>query len=109
MDTLFNSSTSTADALKALTAVKKPRKPRPSEIAAKRLKIVKTKRKPAKRLKIVKTKRKPAKPKVKRPAPERSERLDFRLTKPEKARVLAKAKKAKRTVSSLFVEFINKK
>lgn len=108
MDTIFNSPTSTADALR------EPRKPRPSEIAAKKARKVKkgakkVKKPTAKRLKTVKAKRKPGKPKVKRPVPERSERLDFRLTKSEKARVLAKAAKAKRTVSSLFVEFINKK
>lgn len=38
----------------------------------------------------------------------RSERMDLRLTKAEKAKVLAKAKKTKRTITSLFVEALGK-
>lgn len=57
-------------------------------------------------------KRKTAK-KTKRPAKakgvvERSERLDMRLTKAEKAKVVAKAKKTRRTVTSLVIEAIEK-
>ncbi len=39
---------------------------------------------------------------------ERSGRLDMRLTKAEKARIIAKAKKARRTVTSLVIEAIEK-
>lgn len=38
----------------------------------------------------------------------RSERLDMRLSASEKARVVAKAKKTRRTVTSLVVEAIEK-
>ncbi len=39
---------------------------------------------------------------------ERSERLDMRLTRAEKAKIIAKAKKARRTVTSLVTEAIGK-
>lgn len=68
-----------------------------------------------------KTKKKPKhKPKMKKKAPKRkavkskvgavvrSERLDMRLTKPEKAKIIAKAKKTRRTVTSLVIEAIEK-
>ena len=38
----------------------------------------------------------------------RSERLDMRLTKAEKAKINAKAKKTRRTVTSLVIEAIEK-
>jgi hypothetical protein len=38
----------------------------------------------------------------------RSERLDMRLSKAEKARITAKAKKTRRTVTSLVIEAIEK-
>ena len=38
----------------------------------------------------------------------RSERLDMRLTKAEKAKIIAKAKKTRRTVTSLVIEAIEK-
>jgi hypothetical protein len=38
----------------------------------------------------------------------RSERLDMRLTKVEKAKIIAKAKKTRRTVTSLVIEAIEK-
>ena len=38
----------------------------------------------------------------------RSERLDMRLTKAEKTKVVAKAKKTRRTVTSLVIEAIEK-
>ena len=48
------------------------------------------------------------KPKAKVSAATRSERLDMRLTKAEKAKVVAKAKKTRRTVTSLVIEAIEK-
>lgn len=95
-----------------------PTEPAPAvKPKAKRPKPKKTvKRKPAK------TKR-PAKPKARKPAKRkaakrkpgrkasnivRSERLDMRLTKAEKAKVMAKAKKTRRTVTSLIIEAIEK-
>lgn len=102
-------------------ALKKPRKPRPSEIAAKAAKTKKKTRKTAKpkakkkskpakvkRPKVVKTKREPGKPKVRPAAIARSERLDFRLTRAEKIKVLAVSKKTRRTITSLFLEAIEK-
>lgn len=86
-------------------AVKKPpRKPRPSEIAAKKAKAAKKKTKP-------KAKRsKPAKGKKKAPGPGviRTERLDLRLTKQEKAKIMARSRKTKRTVTSVVMEAIHK-
>lgn len=63
-----------------------------------------------------KKKTKPAKSKTKKtpkrnpwPIPVvRSERLDMRLSKAEKAKINAKAKKTKRTVTSLVLEAIGK-
>jgi len=50
------------------------------------------------------------KPKAKKPArtAARSERLDMRLTKAEKAKIIARAKKTRRTVTSLVIEAIEK-
>jgi hypothetical protein len=98
---------------------KPPRKPRPSEIAAKLAKE-KAKLKPTvKKAKVVK--KKAAKPKTKKVVKKkaakskkpvsiaaRSERLDLRVTKAEKAAIRAKAKKLKRTVTSLAVWAIDK-
>lgn len=52
----------------------------------------------------------PAKKAAKRPAKVvvRSERMDLRLSKSEKAAIQAKAKKLRRTLTSLFVEFVEK-
>lgn len=59
-----------------------------------------------------KTKKRPSRTKLKRKAVKskivRSERLDMRLTKAEKAKVTAKAKKTRRTVTSLVIEAIEK-
>lgn len=55
-----------------------------------------------------KKKRKAAKPKKKAGAVVRSERLDMRLTKAEKAKINAKSKKTRRTVTSLVIEAIEK-
>ena len=52
-------------------------------------------------------KRKTAKPEKKQAAV-RSERLDMRLTRAEKAKIGAKAKKTRRTVTSLIIEAIEK-
>lgn len=51
-----------------------------------------------------------AKKVAKRPAKVvvRSERMDLRLSKSEKAAIKAKAKKLRRTLTSLFVEFVEK-
>ncbi len=97
---------------------KKPsRKPRPSELATKKAKTAKkkTKAKPAKKAKAVKRpkpKTKKAKAKKGRVVPAggivRSERLDMRLSKAEKAKVVAKSKKTRCTVTSLVLEAIEK-
>jgi hypothetical protein len=66
--------------------------------------------------KVVKPKKTTRKPKLKvKPKPKakvgavvRSERLDMRLTKAEKAKIIAKAKKTRRTVTSLVIEAIEK-
>jgi len=106
---------------------KPPRKPRPSEIAAKlakaakktksrkpaatKKKVAKTK-KPAKKTAIAKKRRgsKPAKKATKRTAGviARPERLDMRLTKAERAKVVAVAKRTKRTITSVVYEAIAK-
>lgn len=88
------------DALEA-AAPKAPRKPRPSEIAAKKAKTAKSK-------KAVKKAVKKSKPAASRGVVMRSERLDMRVTKAEKARVRAKAKKVKRTITSVVLEAIEK-
>ncbi len=51
--------------------------------------------------------RKP-KPKAKAATVARSERLDMRLTKAEKTKIIARAKKTRRTVTSLVIEAIEK-
>lgn len=85
-------------------AKKAPRKPRPSEIAAKKS----AKRKaPARKAKAAKRKAKPARKGNGRPLV-RSERLDMRITKEEKRKLEAKAKRLKRTVTSVALEAIMK-
>lgn len=108
-------------------AKKAPRKPRPSEIAAKKAKAAKRKAKsapkkkvakpkakkpakrkaPAKKAKAAKPKAKPARKGNGRPLV-RSERLDMRITKEEKRKLEAKAKRLKRTVTSVALEAIMK-
>ncbi len=95
------------------TMKKAPRKPRPSEIAAKKAKA-KPKKSPAKK-KVVKTKRpKPKKTKKRKPAKKSKtphsnlERLDFRLSKKQKVKILTKAKTLRRTVTSVLTELIDK-
>lgn len=71
---------------------KPPRKPRPSEIAAKKTKAAKPKakkavKKPAKRKAPAKSKPKAKRKPVKARGPERLERLDMRLSKAEKAKL----------------------
>ncbi len=116
-----------AEVNKADGIVKKsPRKPRPSELAAKEVKALKgrkarvKKAKKAKKPKVkkpavkktkakaVKTKRKPGKPKVKAGVIARPERVDMRVTKTEKARLVAKAKRLRRTVTSIVMEAVEK-
>jgi len=76
-------------------------------------------RKPAAKKKAVKKAAKPkAKPKAKKKAVKkaakktsagtRSQRLDFRLTKAEKAKLTAKAKATRRTITSVVLELIEK-
>lgn len=89
------------------SAAKPPRKPRPSEIAAKKTKAAKAKKpkkktptkskpkpkakkpvkKPAKRKSPAKTKSKAKRKPVKARGPERLERLDMRLSKTEKTKL----------------------
>lgn len=107
---------------------KAPRKPRPSEIAAKKAKAAAKKKKttkPKKARKIVvtarsrrsgvdlrkvfgtaKSKRKASKAKA--AGPERSERIDCRVTKAEKTRIVALAKRKRRSVTSLLYEAVSK-
>lgn len=71
-------------------------------------KTVKPKVKPAKK---TKTKTKTKKAKKAKPAAAacvRSERLDMRLSKAEKAKVQAKAKKLRRTITSVVLEAVEK-
>lgn len=121
------------EALTGATLKKPPRKPRPSELAAKAAKAAKpktaepkapAKKAPAKKAvkakakkapgkKVAKTKAKPAKKPKAEKAPRvgvvaRPERLDMRLTKAEKQKLLAKATKLRRTVTSIVIEAIEK-
>jgi len=89
---------------------KAPRKPRPSELAAKKKKAGKSKPK-TKAKKVTKPAKKKAgksKPKAKPATVARSERLDLRLTKAEKTKVATKAAKLRRTVTSIVLEAIEK-
>lgn len=60
--------------------------------------------------------KKKSKPKAKKPAVKkkavngtgRSERLDLRLTKAEKAKLAARAKKSRRTITSIMLELVEK-
>lgn len=118
---------------------KAPRKPRPSELAAKAAKAVRTglanhakhapwgstmavsrkvvakkapkKAKPSagKRLvKAAKQARAIARNAGKSAAVPRDARMDLRLTQKEKMRLLAKSAKLRRTITSMFMEFIEK-
>lgn len=104
------------DAIEGLLApvtATKPKKPKTLTTPAKRAAILK-KVKAAK----PKAKKKPAKKTVKKSKPKakakpastvvRSERLDMRLSKGEKAKLVAKAKKLRRTVTSIVYEAIEK-
>ena len=87
--------------------VKPPRKPRPSEIAAKLAKAAKLKKPAAK-----KTKAKRSKPKTKKkvhgPNVIRTERMDLRLTKQENAKIMARSKNTKKTVTGVVMEAVHK-
>jgi hypothetical protein len=61
-----------------------------------------------KKAKRPKPKKKTARKSKAKAAVVRSERLDMRLTKAEKAKIGAKAKKTRRTVTSLIIEAIEK-
>ncbi len=103
MDTAAEDTTKPPEPAKLKKAVKpKPKK----EAKAKKRKVVKAKpKKKAKRL---------AQSKVRRVAVHklngdaRTERLDMRLTKAQKAKIYAKSKKTRRTVTSLVIEAIEK-
>jgi hypothetical protein len=89
-----------------------PAKPKPKK-TAKPKKKAKSKAKAKRPAKAKPKKRKTAKPKKKAAARKlngdvRSERLDMRLTKAQKAKIDAKAKKTRRTVTSLVIEAIEK-
>lgn len=84
-------------AFPAKPKVVKPAKPKAKKKAVKPAK----KAKPAKKT-VKKSKAKPASTVV------RSERLDMRLSKGEKAKLVAKAKKLRRTVTSIVYEAIEK-
>lgn len=66
--------------------------------------------KPKKKTKLKVKKHKMTGPKTKRKVgiSQRSERLDMRLTKAEKAKISARAYKTRRTVTSLIIEAIEK-
>lgn len=97
---------------------KPPRKPRPSEIAAKKAREkLKKKAKAAKFKKAVRKKKvvkKPTRPKkkVKRKPKSRpvvvTHRLDIRMTKAQRTKIETKAKKLRRTITSLVLEAIEK-
>ena len=84
------------------TAPAKPRK----HVKAKSKKKAKRPAKPRTK-KHAKAKKKSAR-KSKAGVVVRSERLDMRLTKAEKAKIYTKAKKTRRTVTSLVIEAIEK-
>lgn len=94
------------DVLSPETA-KKPRKLRPSEIAAK-AKRAKKKAAKAKRPKVVKTKRKPGKIKVRPAAVIRTHRIDLRLPGSLKTKLVARAKSSRRTITSIVSELVEK-
>lgn len=102
-------------------AKKAPRKPRPSEIAAKKAKAAKkSKRKPAPKKKVrsvrwhkaAKKLRKPKARKTKAKAVQwsaaRACRMDVRMSKAQKRKLDAKAKAKGRTVTSMILEAVDK-
>jgi hypothetical protein len=124
----MDTGTATRDLAKELNAVvanvkaKKVSKPKAKKKKAKKLVTRKTKRmlkavkaivKKAKAKKLSKPLAavvKRTKPKAKKPAAvvARPERLDLRLSKKEKAKLVAKAKATRRTVTSVVLEMIEK-
>lgn len=95
--------------LKGKAKVERARLKRIRDREAVKPKAKKAKKTAKKARKVTKTK---AKKSAKRPkvmaAVARSERLDLRLSKPEKAKVTAKAQKLRRTVTSIVIEAIEK-
>jgi hypothetical protein len=98
---------------------KAPRKPRPSEVAAKTAKLKKPrqKKKAKRKPKLVKTaKRQAPARKARRSVPKRVkkvggarfERLNFRVTKAEKGKLKARAKKAGGTITDVLIKLIAK-
>lgn len=100
--------------------LKEPRKPRPSEIAAKKAKAAKLKAKRPAKKKTKPKRHKKQGPKAQRPAKRKAKarkpaavvarpaRIDLRLTKTEKAKLTAKAKATRRTITSVVAELIEK-
>lgn len=90
---------------------KPPRKPRPSEIAAKKAKKKGAPKRTKQKKKMVRkskpAKRKPGKSRV-RPTVERCERLELRLTKAEKGKLAARAKKTDGTLTSVITKAIGR-
>ena len=85
----------------------KPTPPESKKKAKPKVKKHKAAKPKVKKRKAVKPKKKAVR-KPKSGAVVRSERLDMRLSKAEKARITAKAKKTRRTVTSLVIEAIEK-
>lgn len=99
------------DGVDTASAEKPKTKKRPKPKAKKKVSRPKTKTKRAKSKKPAAKKKAGKKSKAKRTKSNgvvRSERLDMRLSKAEKFKILAKAKKARRTVTSLIIEAIEK-
>lgn len=106
----------------AETVKKPPRKPRPSEIAAKKAKAAAKKKKSAPKRKQTAPKKKAvkrAKPKARKPAKRKTkrtnsrplvrvERLDMRITKADKAWLAKAARKRKLTVTNLVLAVLAK-
>jgi hypothetical protein len=99
-------------------AAKPPAEPKKARAKAKKPAVKKKPAKKAKKAKAAKKAKKPAKLKPKapkkpakkasKPAGERTERLDLRLGRKDKAKLYAKAKAARRTVTSIVVELIER-
>jgi hypothetical protein len=87
------------------------KKPKPKAKKRTKPKSKKKTKRPIKPAKTKTKKRKAVKSKAKKAVANgdaRSERLDMRLTRAQKAKIEAKAKKTRRTVTSLVIEAIEK-
>ena len=100
-----------ADLPKPKPAKKKPKAAKPKAKKAPKKKAAKNKAKPKAKKPTTKKKAAPkSKPKAKKAAAvvSRPARLDLRLTAAEKAKLVAKAAKLRRTVTSIVLEMIEK-